>query len=96
MEEDTSGEEGEISTWCWCSYDGEFGFETIDALGITELENNHIGNPIVNPGKLNVAIRGGTTFPNEGIKKGSPWEGVSWLVVTEGIAIAMEQNYLSL
>ena len=48
------------------------GFETIDALRINGLENNHTCHPIVNPERLNVAIRGGTTFTNEGITKGSP------------------------
>jgi len=61
--------------------------ETIGALGITRMENNHTGNPIVNLGRLNVAMRGGQTFPNEGITKGSPGEWVSWLVSLEGIAI---------
>ena len=44
---------------------GSFLFETIDALGITRLENNHTSNPRVNRGILNVAIRGGPKFPNE-------------------------------
>ena len=56
MEEDTSGGEGERSTWGWCSHDEGLGYEEIGVHGIIGLENNQIGNPIVNPRRLNVAV----------------------------------------
>ena len=45
------------------------------------LENNQTGNPIVNLGRLKVAMRGGPTSPYEGKTKDVLGKGVSWLVV---------------
>ena len=45
---------------------------TQGGVEIIGLDNNHTCNPIVNPGRLNVAIRGGPPFPNEEKTKGSP------------------------
>ena len=70
--EDTSGKEGGGFTGGWCSRKGELTSETQGGIGITRLENKHIGNPIVNLGRLKVAMIGGPTFPNEGKTKGSP------------------------
>jgi hypothetical protein len=41
----------------------------IEALGrfeITGVGNNQTGNPMVSPGRLNVAMYGGPMFPKEG------------------------------
>ena len=62
-EEDLIGEEGEGSTWGWCSWGEVFVTEAITSFGITWVENNHTGNPIVRSGRLKVAIRGGLMFP---------------------------------
>ena len=63
MEEEILGEEGEGSTKGWWCWDGElylgeaFGWGgTIGVFGSNEVENNHIGKPIVNPGNDKVAI----------------------------------------
>ena len=63
MEEEILGEEGKGSTEGWWCWDGELywgeasgGGETIGVFGANEVENNHIGKPIVNPGNENVAI----------------------------------------
>ena len=41
-----------------CSCDEGLGSEATGVHGITGLENNQIGNPIVKPGRLSVAMRG--------------------------------------
>ena len=65
------------------------GSEAIGVHGITGLENNQIGNPIVNPRRINVAMRGGPTSPYGGETKDVLGKGVSWLVVLEDEAIIM-------
>ena len=40
--------------------------EMFGGFGITGVENNQTGNPIVSPGRLSVATYGGPKFPNEG------------------------------
>ena len=37
-----------------------------------ESENNYTGNPIVNPGRLKVAMKGGPTKPQAGETKDIP------------------------
>ena len=69
MREHTSEKEGGGFTGGWCYHEGELTYETQGESGITRIENNHIGNPIVNPRRLKVTIRGGPTFPKEGKKK---------------------------
>ena len=51
-------------------------FETLGVIGITEL-NNHTSNPIVNPGRFRVAIKGGPTPSPRGNTKGTPSKGTS-------------------
>ena len=48
------------------------GSKIIGAIGITGLENYHTGNPIVNLGGINVAMKGGHTFPYKGNTKYIP------------------------
>ena len=72
-----------------CSCDEGLGSEATGVHGINRLENNQIGNPIVNPRRLNVAMRGGPTYPYGGNTKDMLGKGVSWLVVSEGEAITM-------
>ena len=57
--------------------------------GITRLENNQTGNLIVNPGSINIAMKGGPTSPYGGKTKYVLGEGFSWLVVLEGKAITI-------
>jgi hypothetical protein len=62
-EEDLTGEEGEGSTWGWCSWVGVHVTEALTAFRITWVENNHTGNPIVRPRRLKVVMWGGPMFP---------------------------------
>jgi hypothetical protein len=62
-DEDLTGEDGEGSTWGWCSWGEVLMTEALTAFGITWLENNHTGNPIVRPGRLKVVMWGGPMFP---------------------------------
>ena len=56
-------------------------------LGNTEVENNHTGKPMVNPGKDNVAIYEAPTFPNGGSGLGFPSGGRPWPVDWGNVAI---------
>ena len=46
-------------------------FETLGVIGITRL-NNQTGNPIVNPGRFRVAMKGGPIPSLKGNTKGTP------------------------
>ena len=72
------GEEGERSTLesTWCFSGRGDGCIVAGTLEITEVENNQIGNPIVNPGRDNVAIQGAPIFPKIGKGLGIPPEGI--------------------
>ena len=59
-------------------------------LGTTEVENNHTGKLMVNPGKDNVAIYGASTFPNEGNGPGFPSGGRPFPVYSGNVAIENE------
>jgi len=61
-------------------------------LDTTEVENNHMGNLIVNPGKDKVAIYGALTFLNEGNGPGFPYGGKPWLVDSGNVAIENEKE----
>ena len=65
------------------------GSEEIGVHGITRVDNKQKSNPIVNPVRLKVAMRGGPTSPYGGKTKYVLGEGVSWLVVLEGESITM-------
>ena len=56
-------------------------------LGITKVENNQTGKPMVNPGKDSVAIYGAPTFPKEGNGLGFPSRERPWLVGSGNVAI---------
>ena len=77
----TFDEEGEWLTWGWFSCGKGLGSDTKGAFGMTGLENNHTGNPIVNSGRFKVAVKGGQTAPQGGDTKDIPWKGFYWLVV---------------
>ena len=51
-------------------------FETLGVIGITGLKIQ-TGNPIVNPGRFRVAIKGGPIPSLGGNTKGTPWKGTS-------------------
>jgi hypothetical protein len=56
----------------------------VEALGgfeITGVGNNQIGNLMVSPGRLSVAMYGGPKFPKEGKVKVSSGQGVPPLVL---------------
>jgi len=91
-EEEETGEEGVGSTLestCRGSNEGDGGTGVM-TLGTTEVENNHMGKPMVNPGKDNVAIYGALTFLNEGNGLGFPSGGKPWTVDSGNVAIKNE------
>ena len=56
------------------------------------MENNHTGNPRVNPGRFRVAIKGKPTFRVRGILQGVPSMGISWLVFKGVLAIGSNKK----
>ena len=56
-------------------------------LGTTEVENNQMGKPMVNPGKDSVAIYGALAFPKGGNGLGFPSGDRPWLVDSGNVAI---------
>ena len=91
-EEEETGEEGVGSTLessCHGS-DEENGGTGVMTLGTTEVENNHTGKLMVNPGKDNVAIYGAPAFPTEGNGPGVPSGGRPWPVDSGTVAIRNE------
>jgi hypothetical protein len=83
-EEDTMGEEVKGLVGGLFSWGVGISYEAPGAFGITGVENNDIGNPIANHGRLNVEIQGGPTFPKEGKQKGSLRKRVPYLVYKGG------------
>jgi len=69
--------------------DRGIGFMT---LRTTEVEKNHMGKLMVNPGKDNVAIYRALTFPNEGNRPGFPSEGKPWPVDSMNVSIKNEKE----
>ena len=56
-------------------------FKSLGKVEINGVGNNQIGNPMVSPGRLGVAMYGGAMFPKKGKVKGSPGQGVPPLVL---------------
>jgi len=56
-------------------------FKTPRLFDITRVGNNQTNNPMVNPGRLSVAMHGGPMFPKEGKVKGSLRKWVPSLVL---------------
>lgn len=93
-EEEKIGEEGISSTLesTCCGSDGGDDGTGLMRLGTNEVENNHMGKPMVNRGKANVAIYGASTFANEGNRPGFPFGGKPWLVDSGNVAIENEKE----
>ena len=62
----TFDEEGEGLTWDQFSCGEGPLSNTKGVVGITILENNHIGNPIFHSGRLKVSMKGGPIAPQGG------------------------------
>lgn len=91
-EEEEIGEEGVGSTLestCHGSDEVDSGIGVM-TLGTTEVENNHMGKLMVNPGKDNVAIYEAPTFPKEGNGPGFPSGGRPWPVDSGTLSIGNE------
>ena len=76
-EEEETGEEGVGSTlesMCRGSNKGDGGTRVM-TLGTTEVENNQMGKPVVNPSKDSFAIYGASIFPKGGNGPGFPSGG---------------------
>jgi len=59
-------------------------------LGTTEVENNQMGKPMVNPGKDNVAIYGELEFPKGRNGPRFPSRGRPWPVDSGKVSIQNE------
>jgi len=58
-------------------------------LGTTEVENNQMGRPMVNPGKDNIAMYGALTFPKGRNEPGFPSGGRPWLVDSGNVSSSL-------
>ena len=74
-----------------CGSDEGDGGTGVMTLGTTEVENNHTGKPMVNPGKDKVSIYRAPEFPKEGNGLGFPSGGIPWPTDSGKVAIENEK-----
>ena len=91
MEVGFEGERSTLESTGCCSGGGDGGTKVI-TLGATEVENNHTGKPMVNPGKDKVSRYGVPTFPKEGKGVGFPSGGTPWSVDSGTVVIEDEKD----